>query len=90
MVERNKEDLCKVKRIECAVLLLMEQKERLLKMFLIEARNSFDKASTAYYEDEEMVQKEIDSLSKNCSDCPYNSKSLAIELKNFFEKTSHK
>lgn len=89
MAERKPEDFCEIEKIQCAVLTLVEQKEKIVLTFLEDAKSSFDKAYTAYHEDEEMIQKEIDSLSKNCVNCPHNSKLLGNKLKKWFDRTSH-
>ncbi len=91
MVERKSEDYCKTKNAQCVVLPLAEQKDKLIDIFLEEARKSFNQASSDYDEGYKIMQKEIDSLSLNCPDiCPYNSKSLAQEAQAFLSNLAKK
>lgn len=86
MIERKPEDYCETKNVQCVVLPLVAQKDKLINIFLKEARKSFNQASSDYHKDYETMQKEIDSFSTSCPDCPYNSKSLALSAQAFLKR----
>lgn len=87
MVERKPEYHCETKKVQCAVLPLIEQKDKVFETFFKEARKSFDQASLNYHEDYAIVQNEIDSLSsRGCPDCPNNSKSIALSVQALLSK----
>ena len=82
MTEKIPQDHCELKEIQCLVVTLATQIQSYIDTFLVEARVSYEEASSNYSEDAQVTQKEIDELSnkRNCSDCPHSSQNKSLKI----------